>query len=316
MKFDEIRKMIEEDKPAFGLISGDIFHIKNSDTYSPKDINYYCSLFESLGLQWYSIPGNHDLPKSALKNRDKSAYRTFTKACSCVEDISEVNLSFSKESTGSIPITITGVPYYPLEPLRQKVLPLVNENMTEFQDTLVIAMVHIDALPNNDIPLFWETISYDGLLDLIPNVNIVCMGHIHQQFPVFKREIHYGGKPRIQMISKPWSFARVVKDYFNQTEIMEHQHKPSMGVISVDGGKVTIEYKVIPHKPFAESFLQEDFRRQAAKSDRVAGFMEKVKELYSEDQNIFEIVSPEEFFQTKSVPEEVLNLINEYLENV
>ena len=307
-KFESLKRLLADEGITHGVISGDLFHLKGISRYYPRDINYYKSLFDELGIHWLVSCGNHDLPGSSFERIEESAYRTITDACDFLHDISGQITTLAYAENPPVPIRMVGVPYYPVGQL-----PAI---MAEFEAVLAkqepginIALIHTDALPKNDMPMFWETMSYDELLAMIPSASILCLGHIHQQFPVYAVE-----GPRF--ISKPWSFTRVVKDYYVKTECLEHQHRPSVAIITFEFApkvKVTVEYKEVPHVPFEEAFMRDALKRQIEESVKVRDFMDAIKSQFGSVQNAFQVISPEEFLQSNPIPAEVKAEIDKYL---
>jgi DNA repair exonuclease SbcCD nuclease subunit len=310
-KFEGLSEVIKAEKVDLMLMSGDMFHLKNQSLYTPVNLNYYQKLLEDLEVDIKTIPGNHDLSKSSYDNIQKSAYKSLTEMAQNVQDLAWKKISRKITCDNKeIDINIFGLPYYPLEKLLGY-LKGFHDKVISTHNGINIVMLHIDALPNNDIPLFWQTISYKELLKYIPNVNIVCLGHIHQSFDVFSENG--------QMISKPWAFSRVVNDAYVRSAALEKMHKPSIAIIEfIDrDGKLIVEinYKSIPFVKFDLAFKKEDLLKALDKSKKVKSFVEELKKQYGSVSDAFKIESPEDFLQSLDISKEVLDCIEHYLED-
>ena len=310
-KFRGLKDTIKKEKIDLMLMSGDLFHLKNQSLYTPGNLNYYQKLLDGLEVDIKTIPGNHDLSKSSYENIENSAYKAVTEMSRNLQDLSLKGISRKIMCGGKeVDINIFGLPYFPLEKLVG--------GLKEFHDKVIschnginIIMLHMDALPNNDVPLFWQTISYRELLKYIPKVNIVCLGHIHQSFDVFS--------DTGQMISKPWAFSRVVNDEYVRSEVLEKVHKPSIAIIEfIDrDGKLIVEikYESIPYVGFDIAFKKDDLLKELDKSKKVKSFVEALKKQYGSVSDAFKIENPEKLLQDLSIPKEVLACIEQYLES-
>lgn len=308
-KWDWLCGFMAEQNIKIGLISGDIFHLKRSSEYHPRDINYYTRLIQSSGAMWYSIPGNHDLPASAYDNKDHSAYQTLCNATSNLNDISWSAVSFGE---GESIVNVIGIPYLKLKQTMEA-LPGINEGLSKYQG-IKIVLLHIDALPDPGDFTMWDIVKYDQILDLVPNGDIFCLGHIHQGYDVYSR----AQGERTQLVSKPWSFSRVVKDYYNKTDIIEYRHKPSVAVINICrdtiGCSVQIDYHEIPHRSFESAFQRESIQRQLENSAKVRSFIEDLKQSYGDAHKAFDIADPNLTLAGMEISSTVRDIINQYLE--
>lgn len=311
-KWDGLCKAIQVEKESadevIGIISGDIFHLKNSKLYYPEFLNKYVSMFSQTGIDWYSIPGNHDLPKSSYQLINTSAYQTLTMA---TPNLIDQSFKITPFDCGSVKINVGGFPFHPLK----ESLELLEDFNGEFDSSgFNVAIIHTDALPDDTIFTFWDIIGYDLLLDTLSNIDLVCLGHIHQSFPVYIRT--KGSKK--QMISKPWSFSRVVRDYFNQTDLLEKMHKPSYSLIKLvnEEGKfqVSVDYKEIPHEPFDVIFQKDDLKREIEKNEKVKGFIDQIKEQFGSTDKAFQVIDPDSYLRKIDIPENVREMIQLYLE--
>jgi hypothetical protein len=174
----------------------------------------------------------------------------------------------------------------------------------------------MDVLVDPNIFLFWPVVGYDSILDKLPNVDLICLGHIHQSFPVYKRINSITG--RVQMVSKPWSFTRVAKDYFNKTDIYEKQHKPSYGLITIEESlnnfKVQVEYKELNFSPFKEAFKGETLKRQLENNVEIKLFIDRIKDKFGGVNEAFKIIDPEAYLKGIQMSDEIRSTIERYME--
>jgi hypothetical protein len=309
--------ILKKEKPDCILFSGDFFHLKSQDSYNPGDINYYSKFLTEWDLPIYACPGNHDLPKASYDLVEKTAYRNLTLTVPKLFDLPWRSCQITKWETPVGPVVITGIPYFPLAQLFDKLKEL-DEAITPVRGFKIV-LLHTDALPNDLKVSFFQTCSWGDLQNLLPHAHLLCLGHIHMSFPIYSGMSPLTGEP--QFISKPWSFGRVVKDYFQNPEILEHQHKPSYADIklySEDGGplQVEIEYKVIPHRPFSQIFNPESLKRELESSGKISQFIQSLRSEHGSLDNAFRVEDPQEYLRKSNIPDTVRALIEKYLEEV
>lgn len=309
-KLEGLGKIIKDNEIDMMLMSGDLFHLKNQSLYTPVNLNYYQKLLEDLEVDIKTIPGNHDLSKSSYDNIEKSAYKSLTEMAQNVQDLAWKKISRKITCGGKeVDINIFGLPFYDIERMVGYIKGF-HDKVISNHNGINILMLHMDALPDNSMPLFWQTISYKELLKYIPNVNITCLGHIHQSFDVFSENG--------QMISKPWAFSRVVNDSYVKSNILEKTHIPSIAIIEfIDrNGKLIVEikYKSVPFVKFDLAFKKNDLLKALDESKKVKSFVEELKKQYGSVSDAFKIESPEDFLQSLNVSKEVLDCIERYLE--
>lgn len=311
-KFRWVEDYIRDNSISFVILSGDIFHIKAGSEYTPESLNYYSGLFEDWKVPIYTIPGNHDLQKSSIHNIEKSAYKAIVKSTDNMVDVSYNIDSFNRpngaEGMVHLPehnITISGIPYFPLVETMGH-LKNINEEFSKRPDSYRICLLHTDAIPNNDIPLHWATASYEDLFERSGNIDLICQGHIHLQFPLATQ-----GRTTI---SKPWAFSRVSKDYHNKTEILEHLHMPAITVVTRETGQNTT-YQYIPIKcvSFDIAFKKDSIKKQLEVQGVTRTFIDKLKKDFGSASNAFSLSTPENLLEQVSVPDEVREVINQYL---
>lgn len=296
------------------LISGDLFNLKNSSLYHPEHILWYARFFQSIGCPVYTIPGNHDLPHSAYQNLNKSAYALLHEACPNLHSLSEKGSVTI--STGIFPITIHGIPFKPV-PDFIEATPSVTAQMDSTH--LNILLIHTDIAPDTDIPKHWAMISYQELLNRLPNADIVCAGHIHHSYPVFQYQNPTSGRP--QVISKPYSFARLVKDYYATMEDLAERHVPTAASITLSQDPDTLaisvktEYLPIQCVPFQHAFIADTLARELDRSLEISGFLDQIKAQYGSVNQAFHITSPQEFFDRLDIPSAVRKIISQYVED-
>lgn len=321
-KWNFVCEEIEREKIELGIISGDTFHLKNPKIYCPEDIIYYSKFFEKTSIPWVAIPGNHDLPEASFDQLEKSPYNLLVKATEnlktlavpCkVEDRIITFLDSFQLNGGGVPINVYGYPYFPLDKTMDD-LSQVNERIDRGAGFNIL-LLHMDILLDPNVFLFWSVAGYDTVLDRLPNVDLVCLGHIHMSFPVYKRINPVSGS--IQMVSKPWSFSRIAKDYFNKTEVYEKLHRPSYGLITIEQGpgifNAGIEYREIPIVPFERAFKKDILKKQLENSMVIKDFMEEVKKNFASVDDAFKVIDPEEYLEGVSMSVEVRECLNKYL---
>lgn len=326
-KWGEVCSVIKEKLIDFGVISGDVFNLKNPKIYCPEDIIYYSELFEKTGIDWTVIAGNHDEPESSFDQIEKSPYNLLCKATNNIVSLANsvvidrmenkraVYLNSYQYTRKESPVSINvhGYPYFPLNTTLNN-LEVINERMAETPGFNIL-LLHMDVLVDPNIFLFWPVAGYDSILDRLPNADLICLGHIHQSFPVYKRINPKTNK--VQLVSKPWSFTRVAKDYFNKTNIYEKLHRPSYSLITIDQSpnnfNVSVEYHEIPFAPFEKAFKKDILKKQIENNIVIKDFIEEIRKHHGSVSDAFKVMSPEEYLQKKQMPDEVRNMIDKYL---
>lgn len=295
------------------VFSGDLFHLKNQAAYSPKDLNYYYEILKDFP-KFYCIPGNHDLPKSSLANLKDSPYSNLLLSLPNMQDVSFPN-------TISIPISegktfhtfkVIGIPYIPINVFKDTLTNLFDKFDFREPGVMYGFLVHVDALPEPLLVNLWASFVYQELTEIFPNNSVLMLGHIHQSFPPFHNP------QKNVFISKPWSMGRVVKDYFNQTDVLQHQHLPGYSVISFveaeQGFQVGIEYKPLQgFKPSSDIFVLESLKTQLEKSKEIQNFIQGIKQGMGESTNPFFVADPMLYLQGLNIQKEVFEVIQEYL---
>ena len=134
---------------------------------------------------------------------------------------------------------------------------------------------------------------------------------------------------RYQYISKPWSFTRVMKEYFKDLgpecdgTVDDSSHKPSYSLIRVgeDGSEkerqvLQFDNVKLSYKEFKEAFREDVLKKEVEVSDEVKSFIGQLVESRSDGvisslANITDILK-----DRKVVSEEMFEVIERYLNKV
>jgi hypothetical protein len=138
------------------------------------------------------------------------------------------------------------------------------------------------------------------------------MGHIHASFAPWQDPV------RNVTISKPWSIGRVIKDYFNQTEVLEKQHIPAYSVTEIedtpDGLALNMYYKPIPGiKNGLDIFQLDSLQTQLEKSKEIQQFIQGLRQQISSKDDVFFTENPMAYLQKLNLQKEVFDIVTEYL---
>lgn len=310
-ELEQFAQIVNREQPNAVLVSGDYFHNKNQLLYSPPDVEHYRKLFAAIETPILGIPGNHDLPKSSYDLVEGTAYQNLLNTSNGhIKDVYLDPQTFALDA--GIQVHVHGIPYFSLEKLFTEYLPRLEAELAA-KSGLKIVLLHPDALPRSDLPMHFEVCSWDDLCNALPSANLICLGHIHQSFPVYQRQ----GPKGPQFVSKPWSFGRIVKDYFATSDHFEHEHRPMYADIHLQllegKPKLTVEYKEIPYIPFARAFNAESLRRDIEKSGKIASFITSLRQNYGTVEDAFKIEDPEAFLARTQISPEVRAIIDHYL---
>ena len=317
-------------------ISGDIFHYKSPLAYHPLDINQLVDYFSFYRYPIVMIPGNHDLPSSSVDQYKSSPYSILVQLSPNIHtvDISDPFapiFSYIERNSLGQPTHLYrffGLPYYPLKDSINALAEL-NTHLTSESNVINICLTHIDAIPDSSVPLHYEVISQYQLSQLAPKVHCFLQGHIHLSFPPINLQpnIPLNNTDHQLIISKPWSLGRVVKDYFNTTDILMHQHVPSYSLITFTPSTnpivgqasnypqplISIEYKSLStFKPSKEIFKEQSLKEEVEGSNQVNSFVQQLQDRFG-DQALA-IQTPEDMMN--QLPSTVKSTISEYLQKV
>lgn len=297
------------------LISGDLFNLKNSSLYFPEHILHYAQYFKEFHCPIYTIPGNHDLPQSSYANLSKSAYALLHEACPKLHNLAaQGHVTLNVALNDNIPVNIIGIPFMPVPDFIAHAPAFTTE--MEKLGGLNIVLIHTDVAPDTEIPAHWSMISYQELLKTLPRADVICAGHIHHSYPVFTQVNAATGRP--QVISKPYSFARIVKDYYATLEDLAERHVPSICLLELRQEDARIylhaEYQPLPCVTFEHAFIQDSLQRELDKSTEISGFLDGIRAQYGDINAAFHITSPGEFFSKLEIPDAVRTIIAEYVD--
>lgn len=290
-EFHELAEAVKDFAVAGVINSGDFLHLKAQTLYHPDTINLLASRVESIPSDFYTIPGNHDLPNSSYDEFNRSAYRAIMKSASNAVELSEARWGvdipphktplLNGEVSAIKGIRVWGLPFYKEESTLLK-LEELSVRMEEFakENPMVINVValHGDFFPDSFSHPFVEPIYYSKLVMTLKRAHVFCLGHIHLSYDVHATTAN--GIP--QVISKPWSFGRVIKDLHQSSDILEHRHKPSFGLIQVvrsPEGQVSIncQYGVVPHKDFEQAFIRKTVAEEVKEKNQVSQYVNTLK---------------------------------------
>lgn len=327
-ELNTLKEDIEKESPDVICVTGDIFHYKSPTSYHPYDISRMAEYMDSLCAPVLVIPGNHDLPASSMARLRESPLWLLSrsarniKMCDSEEYIRKPIYTFVNRGDA---YRIWGIPYMPLDTVTSLLRELDrNISDTKTENITDIVMIHADFIPDANVNVFFKVYSQYSLPYLCPHADIFLQGHIHLSFPplMIDRgfsvpvegyapviEDNHSPMPSRYMISKPWSLGRVVKDYFNTTDILLHQHVPSYAVVTEN----SIEYKPLSRfRPSSEVFQDDSLKKDVESSKMVSSFVDGLEKRFGSSEKALEIQTPEDMLNT--MPSEVRATIQEYLE--
>lgn len=294
------------------FVSGDLFNLKNSALYSPEHILYYRDVIAAFPCPWYVIPGNHDLPQSAYTNLQKSAYKLLCESCPNFIDVADRVEIITLED--GLQVAVSGVPYVAPSDFKERALAL-SEKLPK--GMINFTLIHTDITPSSDgSNTFFEALSFDEVMDALPATHVICAGHIHLSYPIYNRR-HANGTA--QMLSKPYSAARLVKDYYTTMEELAERHVPTATLFQCrrteqSALSLHAEYKALPHVSFEHAFIPETLQRELEKAEQVHSFLEAIKAQFGSVADAFQIDTPEDYLKRMDIPAHVRAVIAEYLE--
>lgn len=324
-KWQAMCDMFEQGEVDHVVLSGDLFHLKAQSNYLPRDTNRATAKLEAVGRPLSIIPGNHDLPKSSIDNYDQTTFKASIRAAKNVLDVSmsdngqlEFKNHYVKFLDGrSSPVVVTGLPYVSMSKFPETVEAF---NMSGALDpnAFNITMLHVDALPRKDaLPLPFETYIWKDLVAMFPHSDVLCLGHIHQSFPM---EVHQTTAGKQTIISKPWSFSRSVNDVYVRSEVLENQHRPAFALFDIDVNtrQTQAGYFEIPHAQFRDAFNPKTLSKEIKENEKIMGMVTTLKDLImahhtggSMGESPLAVMN--ELAQKQQISEEIVNMTLGYL---
>lgn len=324
-KWQSMCDMLDSLEVDHVVLSGDLLHLKTQSNYQPRDINRMSAKMEALGRPLSIIPGNHDLPKSSIDNYEQTAFKASVRAASNALDVSmndKGQLEFKNHYVRFLngresPVVVTGLPYVSMS-LFDSMVQYFHDSGAMDPYAFNITMLHVDALPREKaLPLPFETFIWKDLVQRFPYSDILCLGHIHQSFPM---EMHLTAAGKKQIISKPWSFSRSVNDVYVRTEVLEQQHRPAIALFDIDINERTTEalYIEIPHVPFREAFNVETLSKEIKESEKIISMVTGLKDMIMAHANQGTLAdNPLEIMkdlaQRQQISDEIIHLTLHYL---
>lgn len=247
------------------VATGDLLDIKAPSSYDFKAIKELTDIFGSIkekGIKFCSIAGNHDLPSASLDRKSDSVYQWLVDN-ELIIDISSSDLP-----------ELSGFDY------RSETAPLIEWLSTASLKKIVVVHEHIYP-SQKDYSGFGNYLYYQDVVEALkinPNSKckyLVC-GHLHKGF---ETEVVNG----ITIIN-PWSFTRLARDSY----ALNDEHVPQFVALNTDSGRIaTID---IPHKSFAESFIEAEVKRDQNLDEAIKSFIDKLSNV-EEENDIDSILS-------------------------
>ena len=296
-----LREVVVREDIALVCLSGDVFNLKRPERYRPQDVIHYRDIFESFNVPIFCIPGNHDMPLASVDEMHRAPYTLLVEATPNMRDVSHKVVKFGS-------VTVSGVPYYPSDGIESR---LEHHNSKLDPGVRNVVLLHLDVYP--DVarrPPWIEGLDYDDLTRLMPNATIFLMGHIHVSFDVEAR------KESRQLWSKPYSFGRVVKDYFATMEDIAVRHVPAYCILEMGEGYVEARYDHVPHRPPDACFRLDTLQRRLERNEKLRDYLESLED--SVHPSEFRLESPADWLRARraEIPEPVQAIIDEYVPEV
>lgn len=310
------------------VISGDIVHLKEYSHYRVRDIHRICNMLNALGVPVYLIPGNHDLRNSNLDNYGDSVLRAVVRmsesnSINVMDHVQTISLT-AEGVDNAIDISISGSAYASLEDTFERGLPALNDRLANAPG-FKIGLVHTDAMQKGAkyLPGHGIMASFDDVLDALPAADLVCGGHIHHGSGIYAREVD--GRP--QWYSKPFSFGRVVKDYFATSTDMREQHIPTCTIVNFvapdasNPGAVQVRMveTIIPYVPFERAFVPDQLKRILEREQEMSAVLGKISDIRdqiaanaNDPTAVQELITPDTVLASMDIQKDVRDVIAHY----
>lgn len=292
-KLDFINQYIKDNAIQALWTTGDNFNYKNMAKYSVNTLNILQESTMNVTLldngehiDWDTIAGNHDLPRSSVQMKPYSVFGLMKKA-GIFHDLAEAPKTYGN-------VTIYGLDYnYSKEDLIEEIYAIkVDPNQVN------ILMVHEHLVPENQPIPFGHFISYEDLTSYAKQFDVIIGGHLHKGIPTQTLTVE---DHSITFIN-PWCLTRLARDNY----ALDGTHTPELVELTVeDDGTISTKHVIIPHRTFDEGAFRISELKPTSDNDLdITEFVDSITD--------FEIASGT--MDMSSLDQKVQDRIKEYLE--
>ena len=234
------------------IITGDLVDSNDEKKWSFKQ--YYKNKEKLLKFKqsksFWSIAGNHDM-LNGFEGVNETPFGEFVRE-NVIEHLTNKPICLGENSW------IYGIDYSKHKEVTKNKLNGISLNHSNING-LIVAVIHAHVTPNEVGCTEW---TYNELLENFPGIDVFVCGHYHGGFPVqiFLKKIKQPDGTFIDdpnnhvVMINPWSFQRVVRDYYNEMDI----HIPEFVEIKTENinDEWYLEFKNIqvPVKSYEETF--------------------------------------------------------------
>ena len=251
LKWGFLQDYMETNKIDDLVITGDLVDSNDEKKWSFKQ--YYSNKEKLLKFKknkdFWSIAGNHDM-LNGFEGIAETPFGEFVRE-NVIKHLTQSPICLGENSW------LYGVDYSRHKEVTKKKLEMISNNHYGFPGINMVVF-HAHVTPNEVGCTEW---TYSELLENFPGIDVFVCGHYHGGFPVqvFLKKIKQEDGTFIDgtdhvIIINPWSFQRVVRDYYNEMDI----HVPEFVEIKIENtnGVWYLEFKniQIPVKSYEETF--------------------------------------------------------------
>lgn len=279
-------------------IAGDVFDIKQPSLWSGKAVTKNHRILQKLNKQFtiYTIAGNHDLIGSARSNKKESMYSHFTDS-GLLTDIHDKPQKFNN-------VYLYGIDFNSdISRLKREIKAIdteVKKIKADNPKAKAILMFHEHLYPNtlkddNEKKFIGSSFNYRYLATNYKNIDVFNAGHLHRGF---KTETYRG-----KVMVNNWGFTRLARSHYT----LDGSHIPTAVVMNIDGqGKISYEDVPLKTVDFNDSINIDVMLKELKQEMDIGNFLNNIEDFDKSDD--------EDLFDTATLPIEVKNKIEHYLE--
>ena len=298
VKVDDLIRIGRERNIKILCIAGDVFDIKQPSLWSGKAVTKNHRILQKLKEQFtvYTIAGNHDLIGSARSNKPESMYSHF------VESGLIVDIHDKPQKIGDV--YLYGIDFNSDITMLKREIKAIDTKAKKIKadnpQAKIILMFHEHLYPNNlkddnEKKFIGSSFNYRYLVNNYKNIDVFNAGHLHRGFPTEK----YRGK----VIINNWGFTRLARSHYT----LDGSHIPTAVELTI-GNDITFEDIPLKTADFNSSIDVDVMLQELRQEIDISNFLNTIEDVSIEDD--------EDYFDLASLPDEVKNKIEYFLEMV
>jgi len=268
------------------LCAGDVFDYWKASPWLIREA------YLNLPRPFVCIPGQHDLPGHSLSEFDRSALAVLRAVEEREQGDQSLHVLFSHKGFSHENTLVLGIPFGQLEEVSSKKKIFSSLRECKRRILLIHELTWPDKRPS------WDSSGWtaEELIDKFGEYfDLIVTGDNHMSFVRQKGNC---------ILVNPGSMARITADQVD--------HQPKCYLYYAD----TNEVKAVPFPIEKDVFNTEHLTRKKEKDQRIAAYIEKLKDFNGQEITLSFCKNLEIFFRQNNVPKEVKELIMSCLDKI